>query len=149
MRAFQALYSLAFAHPAGMDEVVQALAGFPGEDVEDGSATAGGGYAWQLTCGVWRNETILDRAIEHFSRNWRVERMGKIELVLLRLMLFELLAGMTPPGIVINEALELADRFGAGDAKKFVHGILAAAAKSSQSRQYADELKICPSNGEL
>ena len=49
------------------------------------------GFAWELVEGVWSNVKTLDSVIERFSQNWRVDRLGKIELTLLRLAVFEML----------------------------------------------------------
>ena len=85
--------------------------------------------------GVWSNVKNLDSVIERFSQNWRVDRLGKIELTLLRLAVFEMLyRADVPPKVAINEALELSTRFGDAKAKSFINGILDAAIKAQESR---------------
>ena len=60
--------------------------------------------------------------------------MGRIELTLLRLAVFEMLYRQdVPPKVAINEALELSGQFGEGNAKNFINGILDAAAKALES----------------
>lgn len=90
-----------------------------------------GGFAWELVEGVWKHAADLDRIIARFSQNWRVDRLGKIELTLLRLALFEMLHRPdVPPKVALNEALELATRFGDDKARRFINGILDAAVKA-------------------
>jgi N utilization substance protein B len=92
------------------------------------------GFAWELTEGVWRHVASLDALIARFSRNWRLERLGRIELTLLRLSLFELaFRPDVPPKAAINEALDLTARFGDAKAKRFINGILDAAAKAAEA----------------
>ena len=81
--------------------------------------------------GVWSNSAALDDAITRFSHNWRVDRMGRVELTLLRLAVYELLfRNDVPPKVSINEALELSRQFGEGNAKNFINGILDAVAQA-------------------
>ena len=101
---------------------------------EEDLSTEPTGFAWELVEGVWSNSEALDAAIGRFSHNWRVDRMGRIELTLLRLAVFEMLYRQdVPPKVAINEALELSGQFGEGNAKNFINGILDAAAKALES----------------
>lgn len=91
-------------------------------------------FAWTLVEGVWTHREQLDTLIRRFSRNWRVERIGRIELTLLRLAVFELAFGAdVPPKVAINEALDLTARFGDAKAKRFINGVLDAAAKAVEN----------------
>ncbi|MBR4742076.1 MAG: transcription antitermination factor NusB, partial [Desulfovibrio sp.] len=88
------------------------------------------GFAWELVRGVFTFREKIDATISKYSQNWRLERIGHIELTLLRLAVFELLFHKeTPPKVVINEALELSTSFGTLQSKKFINGILDAAIK--------------------
>ena len=92
------------------------------------------GFAWDLVRGAWLNREKLDRLIADFSQNWRLERMGRVELALLRLALQELVfMADTPPRVILNEALELSRQFGDEVSRAFVNGILDAAAKAVES----------------
>lgn len=98
--------------------------------------TAPKGFAWELVEGVWQNSDALDEIIKSFSRNWRVDRMGRIELTVLRLGIFEMLYRKDiPPKVAINEALELAKEFGEDNARSFINGILDATAKALESHE--------------
>ncbi len=100
--------------------------------------TAPTGFAWELVEGVWKNTVDLDAVITRFSRNWRVDRMGRIELTLLRLGIYELLYRTDIPSkVAINEALELARQFGEHNARSFVNGILDATARALETGDIA------------
>ena len=137
-RAFQTLYSLHFSPVASVGELRRAFLATPDPDLEPGEETSGpddlqspGGFAWELVEGVWSRRSELDEVIGRFSQNWRVDRLGKIELTLLRLAMFELLhRSDVPARVAINEALELTARFGDAKAKSFINGILDSAART-------------------
>jgi len=81
-----------------------------------------------LVRGVAQHKKELDRFIEAHALNWRMERMNVIDRNVLRLATFELLYTDTPAPIVIDEAIELARRFGIDPSPSFVNGILDALA---------------------
>ncbi len=86
--------------------------------------------------GVWSEQKELDTHLARFSQNWRIERMGKVEITLLRLALYEILfRADIPPKVAINEAVELSKQFGDEGSRGFVNGILDAAAKALESGQ--------------
>lgn len=66
----------------------------------------------------------LDKMIQDSSRNWRIERMDVVDLCLLRLATAELVLGTAPDRVVINEAVELAKRYGTEESHRFVNGVL-------------------------
>lgn len=133
--ACQALYGLSFspaADEAGLAEVfarsIQAR-----RDNADGEMKQPGGFAWELTRGVWARQKELNAAIEKFSHNWSLARMGRLEQALLQLALYEMLHMGTHPKIVISECMDLAYEFGASNAKGFINGILDAAARDMKN----------------
>lgn len=68
----------------------------------------------------------LDVKINAVAEGWKSSRMGKVELTILRLALFEILYDdNVPQGVAINEAVELAKKFGGDDSPAFINGILA------------------------
>jgi N utilization substance protein B len=71
----------------------------------------------------------LDRALAEVTENWRMERLGAIERSVLRLAAAELAAGETPPRVVLQEAIRLAERFGSAQSARFVNGVLDALAR--------------------
>ena len=68
----------------------------------------------------------IDAQINEKASGWTTERMGKVELTILRLAVFEILYDETvPASVAINEAVELAKKFGQDESPAFVNGILA------------------------
>lgn len=87
-------------------------------------------FAESLARGTIERLAELDAAIERRAQNWRLSRMAVIDRLILRLATYELLHDPeTPPGVVIDEALELARTFSEEDAVRFVNGVLDAVHK--------------------
>jgi N utilization substance protein B len=63
------------------------------------------------------------------TTNWRLERLAVVDRCILRLAGAELLQGTTPPRVVIQEAVHLAERYGSVRSAKFVNGVLDALAR--------------------
>lgn len=80
--------------------------------------------ARSLVSGVRRNRAELDAMLARIADNWRVERMAATDRNILRLGLYEILYADTPDPVVINEAVELAKRYGTAQSAQFVNGIL-------------------------
>ncbi len=81
-------------------------------------------FARTLLAGVRRNRLELDALLSRTAENWSLERMAVTDRNLLRLGAFEILYTDTPDAVAINEAVELAKRFGARQSAQFVNGIL-------------------------
>ncbi len=82
-------------------------------------------FATSLVQGVLAHLGELDAHIASHADNWRLERMAAVDRNVLRLALYELVHEPdTPPAVVIDEAVELAKRFGSEQSGKFVNGIL-------------------------
>jgi transcription antitermination protein NusB len=77
-----------------------------------------------LLAGVRRHRTEIDEQIGRAAANWSIERMATADRNLLRLAAYELLFTDTPPKVAIDEAVELAKRFGGAQSASFVNGIL-------------------------
>ena len=71
----------------------------------------------------------IDRDLEAVTANWRLERLGAIERSVLRLAAAELRRGETPPRVVLQEAVRLAERYGSEQSARFVNGVLDALAR--------------------
>jgi transcription antitermination protein NusB len=71
----------------------------------------------------------LDDELIEVTTNWRLERLGAVERSVLRLAAAELQRGETPPRVVIQEAVHLAERYGSARSAKFVNGVLDALAR--------------------
>lgn len=82
-------------------------------------------YADALVRGVRQDIEKLDERIRAASQNWRLERMARIDRNALRLGTFELLTRTdVPRAVILDEAVELAKRFGGEESSKFVNGVL-------------------------
>lgn len=78
-----------------------------------------------LTLGVLKNKERIDSLISKYATNWQIKRMPVIDRNILRLAAFELLhASEIPPKVSINEAIEIAKKYGDKDSGKFVNGVL-------------------------
>jgi N utilization substance protein B len=81
-------------------------------------------FSKQLIQGVMRNREELDQQLAQRAENWSLDRMAATDRNVLRLGAFELLFTETPGRVVINEAVELARRFGTAQSSQFVNGVL-------------------------
>jgi len=79
----------------------------------------------RLVLGVSKHRQEIDRLIEQYSENWRLDRMNIIDRNILRLAAFELLyCKDIPPKVTLNEAIDLGKRYGTDDSGGFINGIL-------------------------
>jgi len=78
---------------------------------------------------VASKQQALDAELADVTTNWRLERIGAVERCVLRMAAAELTIGETPPRVVIQEAVTLAERFGSSASAKFVNGVLDALAR--------------------
>jgi len=82
-------------------------------------------FALRLVHGVAERREEIDAVIGKVMQNWRVERLSKVDLNVLRLATYELLGTPeVPVTVVINEAIEIARRFGSQESSVFVNGVL-------------------------
>lgn len=81
-------------------------------------------FAIGLVQGVKRNLAEIDTLLEEKAENWSLSRMAATDRNVLRLGAFEIRYGDTPDRVAIDEALELAKRFGSESSSQFVNGIL-------------------------
>ncbi len=134
--ALQALYSLTFADDVTREDVLDAvspvtLAGWRGEcDIYLVPAGDEGVYLEQLVLGVWQQSDELERRIAEQSKGWRLERISRIALTLMKMALFEPTAieGVTQ-AVAINEAVELCKAYDSEEAAAFVNGVLGTLAR--------------------
>jgi N utilization substance protein B len=81
-------------------------------------------FARSLVQGTIDRVEEIDGILMRTSEHWRLGRMSTVDRNVLRLAVYELLTGESPPGVVINEALEVAKRFSTPESAGFVNGIL-------------------------
>ena len=82
-------------------------------------------FAARLVFGIKEHMPTIDEKISQYATNWQLKRMAIIDRNILRLGVFELFyAPDIPPKVTINEAVELAKKYGDLESSKFVNGIL-------------------------
>jgi N utilization substance protein B len=86
-------------------------------------------FASALIQLIVADQKAMDAELSEVTTNWRLERLGHIERCVLRLGAAELTQGGTPPRVVIQECVRLAERFGSGPSARFVNGVLDALAR--------------------
>ena len=92
-------------------------------------------YALQLLNGICERLPLVDEYIITHSHNWRLDRMSVLDRNILRIAVFELcFAPDIPDRVAINEAVEIAKRYGTEDSPSFINGILDAVKKSVDAR---------------
>lgn len=92
----------------------------PALDLSDGE------YVKEKVAHIMEKKAELDKKIDEIAEGWTTKRMGREEITILRLALYEILYDEdVPDKVAINEAVELAKKFGGDDSPSFVNGILA------------------------
>ncbi len=82
-------------------------------------------YALSLVEGICRQRSEIDASISKHASNWRLERIDATDRNILRIAVYEMtFQDDVPPEVAINEAVEIAKRFGTDDSSAFVNGIL-------------------------
>ena len=91
-------------------------------------------YVTEVVRGTRENLVSIDADITEAAKNWKVARMATIDRNLVRLALYEIFyaEATLSPGIAINEAVELAKKFGSDDSGRYVNGVLGAAVKKHE-----------------
>lgn len=91
----------------------------------------------QLVNGVLAAQPQIDSLIERYSKNWRVHRMSCVDRNVMRVAVFEMLfCSDIPPKVSINEAIDVAKKFGTEESGAFINGIV-------------DRIRIALENGEI
>jgi len=113
-KAFQTLFQLDF----NRREVEERL--------ENLSEKQNNSFYNELVAGVVNDVTKFDQLIEKHLENWAIDRIATVEKTILRIAIYELLyMDDIPPSVSINEAVELAKKYGDDQSGKFVNGVLA------------------------
>lgn len=123
--AVQMLYQMD-ASGLGAEDVVRLFWTNLGADgVDDSAGSDSAEFANALVRGYWARHEEVDEVIRSSSQNWRLERMSRVDRNVLRLGVYELLALTdVPRKVTLNEAVELAKKFGAEGSASFVNGVL-------------------------
>ena len=135
-QAFECLYGLIFESAVDERSLLRVFRHCP-HDVAEGDDPAGQQFAWELVQGVWQNQTDIDALIVRLSKNWKIARIAKVELTILRLAVYEILYSPDIPlRVALNEAIELSKHYGDENSRNFINGILDAIAKAVANGEF-------------
>lgn len=90
-------------------------------------------YVTHLYKGIHQNTKAINQLLESKSNNWSLERMSFIDRNILRIATFEMVYSDVPVSVAVNEAIELAKRFGTENSSAFVNGVLDSIIKNLSS----------------
>ena len=124
-QAFKIIYSLEIQKEPNKIEQVELY--FESNNIKNKKTK---NYIIDAVQGIEKNKKEIDKKIEaNLKENWKFERISKIDLCLLRLAIYEIKYKEIPYKVAINEAVELAKKYGEDTSKNFVNGILASIVK--------------------
>jgi len=127
-KAFKLLYSLEI-QKENLEEQLELY--YENEEISDDKTKE---YINNVVKGIENNIVKIEEKIsENLKKDWKIERISKINLVLLKLSIYEILYTDTPYKVAINEAIEIAKKYGEDNAPSFINGILASIVKESGS----------------
>ena len=124
-QAFKIMYSLEIQKNENLEEQLGLY--IESNEIKDESAVE---YIKDAVLGIEENKKeILGNIEKNLKKDWKIERISKIDLVILKLAIYEIQYKEIPYKVVINEAVELAKKYGEDNSKNFVNGILASIVK--------------------
>ncbi len=92
-------------------------------------------FVEKVFCGVFDNVDEIDDTIKNNLRGWKINRISKVSLSLLRVAIYEMLyMDDIPHSVSINEAVELAKKYSTKDDASYINGVLGTVAKTLESR---------------
>ncbi len=120
-KAFKLIYSLEIQKYESLQEQINLY--FESENIENVEAKE---YIEDAVLGIEKNKAkIIELIQKNLKSDWKIERISKIDLAILKLAIYEIKYKDIPFKVVINEAVELAKKYGEDSSKNFVNGILA------------------------
>lgn len=91
-------------------------------------------FAKEVCYGFVQNQQLIDQKIGNHSSKWDFERLGKVDLAILRVAAFEILfRSDIPTSVVVNEAIENAKKYCETDSYRFINGVLGSIAKDREN----------------
>lgn len=127
-QAFKIMYSLEIQKNENLEEQLELY--IESNEIKDESAIE---YIKDAVLGIEENKKeILGNIEKNLKKDWKIERISKIDLVILKLAIYEITYKEIPYKVVINEAVELAKKYGEDNSKNFVNGILASIVKEKE-----------------
>ena len=123
--AFRLIYSLEIQKPEDLEEQIELF--LECNEVEENEAKE---YIKDAVYGIKDNINEIQKQIEkNLKADWKIDRISKIDLSLLKLAIYEIKYKKIPYKVAINECLELSKKYGEESSKNFVNGILASVVK--------------------
>lgn len=93
-------------------------------------------YIKKVIRGVKDNIENIDSFIEKYSEGWKIKRIAKIDLAILRIALYEMIyIEEMPPQVSINEAVEISKEYGTNESSKYINGLLGTFLKKNPEEQ--------------
>ena len=90
-------------------------------------------YMNALVEGVQANQEAIDEKIQKYAIGWKLERISRVDLSILRIAVYELLYADVARGIAINEAVELAKQYSTDKAGAFINGVLGSLSRGEEA----------------
>lgn len=104
-------------HDESVDEVIALAKELRGEKIND--------YIENEVKGIFDNIEAIDKLIAEHSIGWKINRIPRVNLCIMRICVYEMMFDDTvPTGVAINEAVELCKKYSSDEDKKFVNGVL-------------------------
>lgn len=123
--AFKLVYSLEIQKESNLEEQIQTY--IENNDITNEQAIE---YIQSTVKGIEENKEDIENAIKaNLKSNWKIERVSRVDLSILKLAVYEIKYTDLPFKVVINEAVELAKKYGIDTSSKFVNGMLASIVK--------------------
>ncbi len=127
-QTFKFIYSLEIQKQEELQEAIDLY--MESNEIKDEKAK---NYIQDTVLGIQKNQEEINHQIEkNLKEGWKIERISKMDLVILKLAIYELKYTNIPFKVVINEAVELAKKYGEESSKNFVNGILASVIKEEK-----------------
>lgn len=124
-QTFKLVYSLQIQKQEDLEEAIELYE--ESNQITDKKAKA---YIADAIFGIEKNKDEIVHQIEkNLKSDWKLERISKIDLAILKLAIYELKYTEIPFKVAINEAVELAKKYGEDSSKNFVNGVLASVVK--------------------
>ncbi len=120
-QAFKLIYSLEIQKKEDLEEAIELY--IESNEVTDKNAIE---YIKDTIFGIEKNKEEIVSSIEkNLKKDWKIDRISKIDLSILKLAIYEIKHTEVPYKVVINEAVELAKKYGEDNSRNFVNGVLA------------------------
>lgn len=123
--AFKLIYSLEIQKAEDLEEQIELF--FESNDIKDQEAKK---YIENVILGIKEKEVDILKGIEqNLKSDWKLSRISKLDLAILKLAIYEIKYNEIPYKVAINEAVEISKKYGEDKSKNFVNGILASIVK--------------------